>query len=136
MHIKLHIVHTYRILATQIISMFYHTYILLYYQNLKCTLTIILLLVKISKIILDFVLLDYHPPKVCCGHCDKTVPHLTINTTSSNKITPQADQEPGQYRSDHDWYSKLIRLEHEHRLLKFWIESCALHYGDLLASKK
>ena len=47
-------------------------------------------------------ILDYHPPNVCCGHCDKTVPHLTINTTSSNKITPQADQEPGQYRSDHD----------------------------------
>ena len=36
-------VHTYRILATQIINMFYHTYILLYYQNSKCTFTIILL---------------------------------------------------------------------------------------------
>jgi len=54
LHIKLHIVHTYRILATQIINMFYHTYILLYYQNSKCTFTIILLLVKINKIILDF----------------------------------------------------------------------------------
>ena len=29
--IKLQIVHTYRILATQTINMFYHTYILLYY---------------------------------------------------------------------------------------------------------
>ena len=56
LHIKLHIGHTYRILATQIINMFYHTYILLYYQNLKCTFMIILLLAKINKIILDFAL--------------------------------------------------------------------------------
>ena len=75
-------------------------------------------------------------PKICCRHCCKTLPHLTINTTSSKKLTPQADQESGQYRSGHDWYSKLISLEHEHRLLKFWTEFCALHYGDLLASKK
>ena len=41
-------------------------------------------------------ILDYHPPKVCCRHCYKTLPHLTINTTSlKKKITPQADQEPG-----------------------------------------
>ena len=25
-------------------------------------------------------------PKVCCGHCYEILPHLTINTTSSNKI--------------------------------------------------
>ena len=49
LHIKLHIVDTYRILTTQTINIFYHTYILLYYQNLKCTITIILLLVKINK---------------------------------------------------------------------------------------
>ena len=63
-------------------------------------------------------ILDYHPPKVCCRQCYKILPHLTINTTSSKKLTPQADQEPGQYRSGYNWYSKLIRLEHEHRLLK------------------
>ena len=51
------------------------------------------------------------------------------------KLTPQANQEPGQYRSSHNWYSKLIKLEHEHRLLKFWTEFCALHYWDLLTSK-
>ena len=77
-------------------------YILLYYQNPKYTLTIILLLVIISKIILGFALLDCHPLKVCRRHCNKILSHLTINTTSSNKITPQADQEPVQYRSDHD----------------------------------
>ena len=33
-------------------------------------------------------------PKVCCRYCCKTLPHLTINTTSSKKLTPQADQEP------------------------------------------
>ena len=50
----------------------------------------------------------------------KTLPHLTVNTTSSKKkLTPQADQELGQYRSGYDWYSKLIRFEHEHWLLKF-----------------
>ena len=75
-------------------------------------------------------------PKICCRHCYKTLPYLTINTTSSKKLTSQADQEPEQYRSGHDWYSKLIRLEHEHRLLKFWTEYSALHYGDLWASKK
>ena len=78
----------------------------------------------------------WHYSKVCCRHCYKTLPYLTINTTSSKKLTPQADKESGQYRSGHDWYSKLIKLEHEHRLLKFWTESCALHYRDLLASKK
>ena len=30
-------------------------------------------------------ILDYHPPKVCCRYLYKTLPHLTINTTSSNK---------------------------------------------------
>ena len=54
--IKLQIVHTYRILATQTINMFYHMYILLYYLNSKRTFTIILLLVKINKIILGFPL--------------------------------------------------------------------------------
>ena len=58
-------------------------------------------------------------PKVCCRHCCKALPHFTINTTSSKKLTPQADQEPEHYWSGHDWYSKLISLEHEHRLLKF-----------------
>ena len=42
-------------------------------------------------------ILDYHPPKVCCQHCYKILPHLTINTTSSKKLTPQADQEPEQF---------------------------------------
>ena len=51
-------------------------------------------------------------------------------------LIPQVDQEPGQYRIGHDWYSKLIRLEHEYSFLKLWTESYALHYGDLLASKK
>ena len=40
-------------------------------------------------------------------------------TPQTQKITPQADQELGQYRSGHNWYSKLIRFEQEHRLLKF-----------------
>ena len=66
-----------------------------------------------------FTVLDYHPLKVCYRHCYKTLPHLTINTRSSKKLTPQADQERGQYRSGYDWCSKLIRLEHEHSLLKF-----------------
>ena len=61
---------------------------------------------------------DQEPGQVCCRHCYKTLPHLTINTTSSKKITPQVDQELGQYRSGYDWYSKLIRFEHEHWLLK------------------
>ena len=77
-------------------------YILLYYQNPKYTLTIVLLLVIISKIILGFALLDCHPLKVCRRHCNKILPHLTINTTSSKKLTSQADQELGQYRSCHD----------------------------------
>ena len=41
-----------------------------------------------------FTVLDYHPLKVCYRHCYKTLPHLTINTTSSKKLTPQVDQEP------------------------------------------
>ena len=59
-----------------------------------------------------------------------------LTPQAQKKLTPQADQEPGQYRIGYDWYSKLIRLEHEHRFQKFWTESCALHYRDLLASKK
>ena len=42
-----------------------------------------------------------------------------LTPRAQKKLTPQADQEPGQYRSGHNWYSKLIRLEHEHWLLKF-----------------
>ena len=42
-----------------------------------------------------------------------------LTPQAQKKLTPQADQEPGQYRSGHDWYSKLIRLEHGHRFLKF-----------------
>ena len=42
---------------------------------------------------------------------------LQLTPQAQKKLTPQADQELGQYRSDHDWYSKLIKLEHEHRLL-------------------
>ena len=40
-------------------------------------------------------------------------------TPQAKKLTPQEDQEPGQYRLGHDWYSKLIKLEHEYKLLKF-----------------
>ena len=31
-------------------------------------------------------ILDYHSPKICCRHCYKTLPHLTINTTSSKSL--------------------------------------------------
>ena len=62
-------------------------------------------------------ILDYHPPKF--------VAHIAIRhyrtsqlTPQAQKKIPQADQKLGQYRSGHDWYSKLIKLEHEHRLLK------------------
>ena len=83
-------------------------------------------------------ILDYHPPKVCCRHCYKTLSHLTINTTSSKKLTPQVDQEPWQYRLGHDWYSKFIRLEHEHRMLKFWTKFllCTMKICWLPKSKK
>jgi hypothetical protein len=38
--------------------------------------------------------------------------HHTSQLTlqAQKKLTPQADQEPEQYRSGHDWYSKLIKL--------------------------
>ena len=67
-----------------------------------------------------------------------TIHYRTSQLTpqAQKKLTPQADREPGQYWSGHDWYSKLIRFEHEHRLLKFWTKFCVLHYGDLLAFKK
>ena len=42
-----------------------------------------------------------------------------LTPQAQKKLTPQADQEPGQYRIGYDWYSKLIRLEHEYRFLKF-----------------
>ena len=74
---KLHIVHTYRILVTQSINMFYHTYILLYYENPKCTFKIILLLVKINKIILGFALYKITTPKglLLILLQDTTAPH-------------------------------------------------------------
>ena len=37
-----------------------------------------------------------------------------LTPQAQKKLTPQADQELEQYRSGHDWYSKLIRLEYEH----------------------
>ena len=76
-------------------------------------------------------------PKVCCWYCYRTLPHLTINTTSSKKLTPQADKKPEQYRSSHDWYSKLIRLEHKHKLrnLLLWtMEICWLSKSKKLGS--
>ena len=42
-----------------------------------------------------------------------------LTPQAQKKLTPQVDQEPGQYRSGHNWYSKLIMLEDERRLLKF-----------------
>ena len=36
-----------------------------------------------------------------------------LTPQAQKKLTPQADREPGQYWSGHDWYSKLIRFEHE-----------------------
>ena len=97
MHIKLHIVHTYRILTKQIINIFYHTYILLYYQNLKCTFTIILLLVKINKIIIDFAL-----QKFAVDIATRHYRTSQFTPQAQKKLTPQADQEPEQYRSGHD----------------------------------
>ena len=44
--------------------------------------------------------------------------YCTSQLTSQAQKKPQSDQESRQYRSVHDWYSNLIRLEHEHRLLK------------------
>ena len=44
---------------------------------------------------------------------------LQLTPQAQKKLTPQADQEPGQYPSGRDWYSKFIRLEHEYMLLKF-----------------
>ena len=84
LHVKLHIVHIYRILASQTINIFYHTYILLYYQNPKFTFMIILLLVKINKIILDFAL-------------QRFVANIATRYYRTSQLTPQADQEPGQY---------------------------------------
>ena len=111
-HIKLYIMHTYRILATQTINIFYNMYILLYYQNPKCTFTIILLLVKINQIILGFALYQITT-------LQKFVVGIATRHYHTSQLTPQAYQKSGQYRSGHNWYSKLIRFEHEHRLLKF-----------------
>ena len=75
---------------------------------------IILLLVKINKIILDFALQRF-VDNIATRHY--RTPQLTPQ--AKKKLTPQADLELVQYRSGHNWYSKLIRLEHEYRLLKF-----------------
>ena len=120
LHIKLHIVHTYKILATQIIIIFYQTYNLLYYQNLKYTFTIILFLVKINKIIPGFAL--YQATTLQRFVADIATRHYRtsqLTPQAQKKLTPQADQEPRQYRSSRDWHSKFIRLEHEYMLLKF-----------------
>ena len=64
-------------------------------------------------------ILDYHPPKICCRHCYKILCTSQLTPQAQKKLTPQTDQEPRQYRSGHNWYSKLIMLEDKHRLLKF-----------------
>ena len=109
MHIKLHIVHTYRILATQIINIFYHTYILLYYQNLKCTLNKIILDFALQRFVADIATRHYHTSKL-------TPQVQKINTTSrlgTKTISIQAMI--GIVSSSSLW--------HENRLLKFWTES-------------
>ena len=84
---------------------YFTTRILLYYQNLKCTFMIILLLVKINKIILGFAL--YQTTTLQRFVADIATRHYCTSqlTPQAKKITPQSDQEPGQYRSGHDWYS-------------------------------
>ena len=105
MHIKQYIVHTYTILATQTINIFTTVYLII--------------LPKSQMHPRDYIIISQNkqdnsrlcPPKIYYRHCYKTLPHLTINTTSSKQLTPQADQKPEQYRSGHDWYSKFIKLE-------------------------